>query len=442
MAGLVIAAPSSHSGKTTVTLGLLRHLARSGARPRPAKAGPDYIDPQFLAAAAAHPCVNLDLFALGIERVRTEGARLAAGGIGVVEGVMGLFDGADGEAGSTADLAQALDWPAVLVADAGAQGASVAALVGGFHRHRRGFPLAGVIFNRVGGDKHADILRAAMARALPDVPVLGAIPRDPALALPERHLGLVQASEHAALESFLNRAGETVARRVDVPALLEIAARAGANASAATSPPMASLGRRIAVARDVAFAFTYEMTLRGWRDAGAEISFFSPLADQAPDKDADAIYLPGGYPELHAGEIAAAGRFLDGLRHKAASGATIFGECGGYMVLGAALTDKAGIAHKMAGLLALETSFAARKLHLGYRRAKLLADTSFACAGDEFRGHEFHYATILKEGPGETLFAARDSSGRDLGPMGLKAGGVMGSFVHLIAAGDDGRGPR
>ena len=431
MAGLVIAAPSSHSGKTTVTLGLLRHLARAGARPRPAKAGPDYIDPQFLAAAAAHPCVNLDLFALGIERVRAEGARLAAGGIGVVEGVMGLFDGADGETGSTADLAQALDWPAVLVVDAGAQGASAAALVGGFHRHRRGLALAGVIFNRVGGDKHAEILRAAMARALPDVPVLGAIPRDPALALPERHLGLVQASEHAALESFLDRASETVARHVDVAALLDIAARAGGKKeSAAAPPPTPPLGRRIAVARDVAFAFTYEMTLRGWRDAGAEISFFSPLADQAPDKDADAIYLPGGYPELHAGEIAAAGRFLDGLRRKAASGATIFGECGGYMVLGAALTDKAGVAHKMAGLLALETSFAARKLHLGYRRAKLLADTPFARAGAEFRGHEFHYATILKEGPGESLFAAGDSSGRDLGPMGLKAGGVMGSFVH------------
>ncbi len=435
MAGLVIAAPSSHSGKTVVTLGLLRHLARTGVRPRPAKAGPDYIDPQFLAAAANHPCVNLDLFALGEGRVRAEGARLGAGGLGIVEGVMGLFDGADGEAGSTADLAQALDWPVVLVADAAAQGASAAALVGGFHRHRAGLALAGVIFNRVGGDRHADILRQAMARALPDVPVLGAILRDRALALPERHLGLVQAAEHAALDSFLDQAAGAVARYVDVPALMAIAARAGgARTSAVTSPPVPPLGQRIAVARDVAFAFTYELTLKGWRDAGAEISFFSPLADQAPPSDADAIYLPGGYPELHAGAIAAASRFLDGLRQKAASGATIFGECGGYMVLGAALTDAAGARHKMAGLLALETSFAARRLHLGYRRARLLADAPFARAGAPFRGHEFHYATVTREGPGETLFAAQDSSGRDLGPVGLRAGRVMGSFIHLIAA--------
>ncbi len=440
MAGLVIAAPSSHSGKTVATLGLLRHLAREGRAPRPAKAGPDYIDPQFLAAAAGHPCVNLDLFALGADRARAEGTALAAGGLGVVEGVMGLFDGANGEDGSTADLAQVLGWPVVLVADAAAQGASAAALVGGFHRHRRGLALAGVIFNRIGGEKHERLLRAAMARALPDVPVLGAIPRDPALMIPERHLGLVQASEHAALESFLDKAAATVARHVDVPALLDVASRAGLNTPAAAPPPppvpppIPPLGQRIAIARDVAFAFTYELTFKGWRDAGAEISFFSPLADQAPPADADAVYLPGGYPELHAGAIAAASRFLDGLRTHADAGRVIFGECGGYMVLGEGLIDAQGVRHPMAGLLPVETSFAERKLHLGYRRVRLLDDAPLGRAGALFRGHEFHYATVTREGPGAPLFAAADAGNHDVGAAGLRAGGVMGSFIHLIAA--------
>lgn len=349
---------------------------------------------------------------------------------------MGLFDGANVEDGSTADLAQALGWPVVLVADASAQGASAAALVGGFHRHRRGLSLGGVIFNRVGGDKHARLLREAMARALPGLPVLGAIPRDPALGIPERHLGLVQASEHAALEAFLDRAADAVARHVDVPALLALASRAGNShaASSVASPPIPPLGQRIAVARDVAFAFTYELTLKGWRDAGATISFFSPLADEAPRPDADAVYLPGGYPELHAGEIAAASRFLDGLRAHADAGRTVFGECGGYMVLGEGLVDADGVRHSMAGLLPVETSFAERKLHLGYRRARLLDDAPFAPAGTLFRGHEFHYATTLREGPGEPLFAAVDSGGHDVGAAGLRAGGVLGSFVHLIAA--------
>ncbi|MEK7819739.1 MAG: cobyrinate a,c-diamide synthase, partial [Pseudomonadota bacterium] len=290
-------------------------------------------------------------------------------------------------------------------------------------------------FNRGGGEKHARLLREAMARALPELPVLGAIPRDRALGLPERHLGLVQASEHAALEAFLDRAAEAVARHVDVPALLALASRAeGLRAVSVQSPLLPPLGQRIAVARDVAFAFTYELTLKGWRDAGAELSFFSPLADQAPRADADAVYLPGGYPELHAGEIAAASRFLKGLRAHADAGRAVFGECGGYMVLGEGLVDADGVRHSMAGLLPVETSFAERKLHLGYRRARLLDDAPFAPAGTLFRGHEFHYATTLREGPGEPLFAAVDAGGHDVGAAGLRAGGVRGSFIHLIAA--------
>ncbi|MEK7244840.1 MAG: cobyrinate a,c-diamide synthase [Pseudomonadota bacterium] len=437
MAGLVVAAPASHSGKTVFTLGLLRLLARRGLAPRPAKVGPDYIDPAFLSEAAGTACVNLDAFAHSPETIAALGARLTAGGgIGVLEGVMGLFDGAEGERGSTADLAQILGWPVVLVVDASAQGASAAAAVEGFHRHREGLPLAGVVFNRIGGARHAQLLRDAMARALPEVPVLGAIPRDAALAIPERHLGLVQASEHAALAKFLDAAADAIEKNINTAALLEIAGRAGADLDSpagAARPPLAPLGQRIAIASDVAFAFTYALTLEGWRAAGAELSFFSPLADEAPAPSADAVYLPGGYPELHAGKLANATRFLEGVRGCARAGRIIFGECGGYMVLGEGLIDADGRRHRMAGLLALETSFAERRLHLGYRRAKALAAGPLGPAGSVFAGHEFHYASINGEGPGDPLFETADASGRALGRMGLRAGVVMGSFVHLIA---------
>ena len=437
MAGLVVAAPASHSGKTVFTLGLLRLLARQGLSPRPAKAGPDYIDPAFLGAAAKEPCVNLDGFALDPETLAVLGAGLAKpGGIGVLEGVMGLFDGAEGERGSTADLAQVLGWPVVLVVDASAQGASAVAVVEGFHRHREGLPLAGVVFNRIGGARHGQLLQDAMARAIPEVPVLGAIPRDPALAIPERHLGLVQASEHAALAKFMDAAADAIGKNVDTSKLLSIAENirppTGGTAVPAR-PPILPLGQRIAVARDVAFAFTYALTLDGWRAAGAELSFFSPLADEPPDPSADAVYLPGGYPELHAGKLANATRCFDGLRRAGQGGSVVFGECGGYMVLGEGLIDADGTRHRMAGLLALETSFAARRLHLGYRRARALAAGPLGPEGAAFAGHEFHYARIVREGPGEALFEAADASGRALGSTGLRARTVMGSFVHLIS---------
>jgi cobyrinic acid a,c-diamide synthase len=198
------------------------------------------------------------------------------------------------------------------------------------------------------------------------------------------------------------------------------------------TPPLPPLGQRIAVARDAAFAFAYDWLLESWRDAGAEIAPFAPLADEAPDRAADAVYLPGGYPELHAGQLAAAGTFMAGLRAAAIRGAALYGECGGYMALGEALTDADGVAHPMAGLLPLATSFAERKLHLGYREVRLAAAHPLGAAGQRLRGHEFHYATVTREGPGQALFRARSARGDDLGAAGLVAGTVSGSFVHLI----------
>lgn len=437
--GLIIAAPSSGSGKTVVTLGLLRHLARTGVAVASAKAGPDYIDPAFHAAASGRPCVNLDPWAMPPAMLQGTAARIATTAeLVVCEGVMGLFDGATATTGSTADLAAALGWPVVLVVDAHAQAASAAAVVRGFATHRPDVALAGVVFNRIGSDRHAAVIAEACALAVPDVAVLGFLPRAAGLALPERHLGLVQAREHPELEAFLDAAAALVAGHVDVAVLVSLARGGGADAAQAeAAAPVPPLGQRIAVADDAAFAFRYALVVDGWRAAGAEILPFSPLANEAPDAGAEAVYLPGGYPELHAGRLAAADRFLGGLRAAAGQGAAVFGECGGYMVLGRGLVDADGHRHAMAGLLPLETSFADRGLHLGYRRVSLVAGTPLGPPGSGYRGHEFHYARTLSEGPGTPLMQAFDAGGRDLGTTGLLEGSVFGSFVHLITREDE-----
>jgi cobyrinic acid a,c-diamide synthase len=433
--GLILAAPASGSGKTLVTAGLLRHLREHGQRVAAAKAGPDYIDPTFHQAASGGVSINLDPWAMRRATVAGLIGRLEdAADIVLCEGVMGLFDGTgpEGETGSTAALAHLTGWPVVLVVDARHQGASAAALVAGFARHDPELPLAGVIFNRVAGPRHHAVLEAAMARHLPDLPCLGSVPQDPELALPERHLGLVPAGEGAAAEAVIARAARAVAAGLDIERLTALA-RPSTLAGAAPVVPLMPLGARIAIARDDAFLFAYPAVLEGWRRQGAELSFFSPLADAMPDSAADAVYLPGGYPELHAGRLAAAGRFAGGLRRAAASGTAIYGECGGYMVLGESLADAEGHAHRMVGLLPLSTSFAERRLHLGYRAATLLGAGPFGGSGARFRGHEFHYATkIAAGGAAEALFGLADASGKDLGASGLRRGSIMGSFIHLI----------
>lgn len=429
--GIIISAPASGQGKTIVTLAIIRALTNYGLTVAAAKAGPDYIDPAYHAAAGGVPCFNLDPWAMRLETFTGIATRLGAESSMIIcEGAMGLFDGAADGRGSTADISAITGWPVVLVVDVRGQGASVAALLRGFATHRRDLTLAGVILNRVGSDRHADILTGAIRDSGLNLPVLGCLPRDAALALPSRHLGLVQASEHPALDDFLEGAAEIVRKSIDLKALRKIARRAPAGHTELA--PLAPIGQRIAVARDDAFAFSYASVLEGWRVAGAELSFFSPLADEAPARDADSVYLPGGYPELHAGRIAGNGGFLGGLREAEARDAAIYGECGGYMVLGRGLIDANGTRHAMAGLLPLETSFADRKRHLGYRVATAAADSVLGPGGAVFAGHEFHYATIVAEGPATPLFRIADARGMDLGNAGLIAGRVAGSFIHLI----------
>lgn len=435
-AGLIIAAPASGSGKTAITLSLLALLKQNGVAVSSAKIGPDYIDPAFHQAATDRPCFNLDSWAMPPEVLRgLLSAAAQDADLTVIEGVMGLFDGAEigpgGASGSTADLAAMFDLPVVLVMNVKGQGATAGAVLAGLARHRPGVRIAGVIFNQVGGPVHRQILAAA-ADAL-GIPVLGFLPRLAALALPERHLGLQQAGEIADLEAFLAAAAAAIAPHVDLARLQSIAAPVASGAPLETLgiPP---LGQRIAIARDVAFAFAYPAQLEAWRRQGAALSFFSPLADEAPASDADAVFLPGGYPELHAGQLAANATYQDGLRAAAARGAAVYGECGGYMVLGESLTDATGVVHPMAGLLPIATSFAQPKLHLGYRHARLVEAGPLGLRGAAYAGHEFHYATVECERGDAVLFQAKDARGNALADVGRRNGRVMGSFLHLISA--------
>jgi len=420
--GIVIAAPASGSGKTLVTLGLLRALRNAGHRVRSAKAGPDYIDPGFHAAATGAPCVNLDLWAMGESTCRALLARQAAeADIVIVEGVMGLFDGPEGAAGSTADLAAALGLPVILVIDCAHQAQSVAALVHGFTRFRPDVTVAGLFLNRVKSDRHANLLKAALTGA---PPVIGVLRQSDSIHMPSRHLGLVQAQENHELESLIESAAAGVTRETILDKMRQIGAEISNQAETVILP---TLGQRIAVAKDEAFGFSYAHLLANWHRAGSEILPFSPLADEAPDASADALFLPGGYPELHAERLAANTRFMTGVRRFTG---TVYGECGGYMVLGEGLTDAEGTRHPMAGLLPLETSFATRKLHLGYR--------ALSCAGGPFpaqmRGHEFHYSTATVKPGAKPLFTAQTATGQELGPMGQRIGKVMGSYAHIIAS--------
>jgi cobyrinic acid a,c-diamide synthase len=432
--GLILAAPRSGAGKTTVTLAVAAALRQRGVAVAVAKSGPDYIDPAFHAAATGRPAFNLDSWAMppavldGLLAQAADGAELV-----LIEASMGLFDGAgpSGQAGRAADLAARWGLPVVLVLEVSGQSQTAAASARGFIGFEPGVTIAGVILNRLGSARHEAGIRPAMAAI--GLPVLGTLPRDAGIALPERHLGLVQAEETGDLAMRLRHLADLAATRFDLDAILALAAPVppDGGAAAAIPPP----GQRIAVARDAAFSFLYPHLLAGWRQAGAEISPFSPLADEPPPTHCDACWLPGGYPELHGARLAAADRFKTGLRAFAQT-RPVHGECGGYMVLGRALTDAAGLAHPMAGLFDCETSFARRQLHLGYRRARLLAEGPLGPAGAALRGHEFHYATVSAAGTDAAFVDLADAQGTMLGPAGSRRGRVTGSFFHLIAQED------
>ena len=428
MGGLLIASPMSGSGKTTFTLGLLRALRNRGIAVAPGKAGPDYIDPAFHQAASGEFCLNYDPWGMRPELLRNNAEKSVSNDqMLIVEAMMGLYDGAADGTGSAASLSVMLGLPVLLVINCARMSQSVAAIVRGYSEHDPDVTIAGVILNNVASARHEAMLRSALEAN--GYTVSGVLYRDEKLNLPERHLGLVQASEREDLEAFIEHAAAQIEKGCDVPSLVALSGSAPAGEASVIVARLTPPGQRVAIARDVAFAFSYEHMLRGWLDCGAEISFFSPLANEVPKEDADAIFLPGGYPELHGGVLSSADQFKDGLLSAAERNVPIYGECGGYMVLGDALIDAEGHSHAMLGLLPLTTSFAERRLHLGYRRVEPKPGFFW---NFPLKAHEFHYASIIGEDDADRLFDVEDAVGTRLGAAGLRRGSVCGSFMHVI----------
>ena len=427
--GILISAPSSGTGKTTVMLGLLRAFSDMGLRVQPFKSGPDYIDPAFHHAAARKASFNLDSWGMDEGLMNTIVAEGEDADIAIAEGSMGLYDGVATKGasgfGSSAETAVRFGWPVILVVDVSGQAQSAAATALGFMNYMPDLPFGGVILNRVASPRHERLARLGMEQA--GIKVLGMLPRRGDLALPERHLGLIQAIEHPDLEQAISNYASFLSEHVDLEAIRAVAQ--------GTNPP--KVGRlvrppaqRIALARDAAFSFTYPHLLKAWRTEGAEILPFSPLNDDLVP-DADLVWLPGGYPELHAGTLAGANKFLTSLREHAAT-KPVHGECGGYMALGTTLIDKEGVAHKMAGLLGVVTSYEKRKFHLGYRQAVLQEAVLGYQRGSRLRGHEFHYSTIFEE-PDAPLAQVTDADGNLVSETGSLRGHVSGTFFHMIS---------
>lgn len=432
---IMVAAPRSGGGKTTLTLALLAAFGRRGLRVGAVKTGPDYIDPAFHAAITGRPGLNLDSWCMPPNLLhRVMQAACQDVDILVVESAMGLFDGLslpDGQRGAPSDIAAFFGIPVLLVLDMSGQGQSVGPVAKGFAQWSPHVQVNGVVLNRVASARHERLGREAVMAA--DLPVYGALMRQGGQTLPERHLGLVQAREHGDLPGWLADLADKAERELDLDGILAAARPIRTQpveyGAAGLLPPP---GQRIAVADDAAFSFLYGHLALFWRQAGAELVPFSPLADEGPDPSCTACWLPGGYPELHAERLAAAETFRTGLAQFAQT-RPVHGECGGFMVLGQALEDAQGAHHRMAGLLGHSTSFARRKLNLGYREATLVKDGVLGARGAHLRGHEFHYATVVDGGADAPLASLRSGIGEELGFCGGQRGFVSGSFFHVLA---------
>jgi cobyrinic acid a,c-diamide synthase len=411
---VVVAGTASGVGKTTVTLGLLAALRRRRLTVQAFKVGPDFIDPGLHEAVTGRPSWTLDGWMCGREHARAAVAtRAADADLALVEGMMGCFDGASATAddGSTAQIARWLDAPVVLVADVGAQARSAAAVVLGFEQFDPALRLAGVIANRVAGEGHARIIREAVAAAC-RAPVLGAIPTEAGLTLPERHLGLVTAAEGVLTAGLRERLADVVERHVDLDRLLAAAAPVPAPAWPAPdrrAPARGATRVRLGVARDEAFQFYYAENLARLEAAGAELVFWSPLHDRAVPP-VDGLYFGGGYPELHAHALADNRGVLKAVAELAGAGRPIYAECGGLMYLAETLEDMQGVPHRMAGVLPGAVTMRA-SLTLGYREVRFTADTPLGPRGTVARGHEFHRsalgsvpASVRRVGEGAEVF--------------------------------------
>ena len=436
MKGFLVAGTASGVGKTTVTLAITAALRRRGLVVQPFKGGPDFLDTGHHTRISGRPARNLDSWMLSPEANR-DVLRHAAQGADmlVAEGMMGLFDGKDGatESGSSAEIAKQLRLPVVLVLDAGKTARSIAAVVMGFELFDPELRLAGVILNRVAGERHFHMLEAAIHSAC-KTPILGSLPREPLIAIPERHLGLQTAEEGrggAELEERIDQLAALAEKHLNLDRLMEL--ECGLDFGSGGSPGSGQVVEqvRIGVARDRAFSFYYEDNLDLLQQHGATLVPFSPMHDDGLPADLDALYLAGGYPELYADQITVNGSMLSAIRGFAASGRPVYAECGGMIYLTRQLTTSNGTTYPMAGVLPFQIEMTARLVNFGYVTITLTDDCLLGKAGTVVRGHSFHYSRIAQSAVTATNYHVQYSLSGRTEQEGYRVGNVLASYVHL-----------
>ncbi|MGB1361060.1 MAG: cobyrinate a,c-diamide synthase [Alphaproteobacteria bacterium] len=433
MTSILIGGVSTGSGKTIITASILRALRNRGLKVSGGKVGPDYIDPKFHAVGSGDFALNLDGWAMSDETLNRNLATLEQRGsdITIIEGVMGLFDGASDGSSSSAEIAKKLNLPVILCLDVFGQSSSISAIVKGFDSLDKDIKISGIILTKVGSDKHYQILKDSLAKHLPHIPLIGGLFRNDIFEIKSRHLGLTtpHPDNHTELNAVLDECAKVVEQQLDLNKLIEIAKPSSATMNDKIAvPPFA---KHISIAYDEALSFFYPYIVQQWKSLGIEVSFSSYLRNDPVDEKADAIYLCGGYPELYLDKLVKGTDFKDSVLKHADKGTFIFGECGGFMALGKSITDKDGKKYETLGLLDLETSFEKRKLQLSYRHMELLNDCNLGKKGDVYKGHEFHYSTIIHQS-GEPLFKVKDASNGQMQDVGLINGNVAGSYMHLI----------
>lgn len=439
-ARVVIAGVQSGVGKTTVATGLMAALTDKGYRVQGFKVGPDYIDPGYHTAATGNVSRNLDGWMLPAPVIKEVFARAAAGAdISVIEGVMGLFDGREkgGGGASTARVAGLLRAPVVLVVDARGMAESAAALVLGYRCFDPGIALAGVIFNNVGSERHFRMLKKAVEEGA-GVKALGYLPKNPALKMPERHLGLVPAPEKEELGPALARLSRAVAETVDLEGVVAVARSAPPLDLPAPAVPLAKGEKkvRLAVAKDAAFNFYYQDALDLLAACGAELVIFSPLSDGALPPGVHGVYIGGGFPEVFLEPLAGNEGMKEDLRRVFRLGMPIYAECGGLMYLCEEIEDFAGSRHRMVGLVPAKARMQNRLAALGYVQARVLADNILAPKGEVVRGHVFHWSVLTGfSAPAAPAYALATPAGEHRGEDGFVRGNLLASYLHLHFAG-------
>ncbi len=437
MNGLMVAGTSSGVGKTTVAMAIIAMMRRRNIAVQPFKGGPDFLDTGHLSRVAGRTARNLDTWMLSPDsniRVLQDATR-GAGAI-IVEGMMGLFDGKDGatEIGSSGEIAKLLKVPVVLVVDAGKSARSVAAVVLGFEMFDPELVIAGVVLNRVASERHYLMLKTAITSRC-RTPVLGWLPRDSDIAIPERHLGLKTVEEvHSSgktVSCMVEKLAALAEEHLDVERILSLQCGLSFEMRAASLPSTHGKAVRIGIARDHAFSFYYEDNFDLLHQHGADIVTFSPVADKELPDELDALYIGGGYPELYVDQLCSNQTMLASVRSFAQSGRPVYAECGGMMYLATTLRTMDGTAHTMAGVLPLVIEMTTGLVQFGYVTVRMTRDTILGQAGTEIRGHSFHHSRISDAGDFATSYLVQYSLSGRKEVEGYCIGNVLASYIHL-----------